>query len=78
MADAQEDDITIVEPISDLNVDAEFIKPISDKLHDFPNLFATENSELGSTGLIKHSIDTQGKGPIRLRPYRTGRKQKEE
>ena len=47
-------------------------------LHNFPNLFATENSELGSTGLIKHSIDTQGQGPIRLRPYRTGRKQKEE
>ena len=47
-------------------------------LHNFPYFFATENSELGSTGLIKHSVDTQGKGPIRLRPYRTGRKQKEE
>jgi hypothetical protein len=35
-------------------------------LHNFPNLFATKNSELGSTGLIKHSIDTQGKGPIDL------------
>ena len=78
VADAQDDDITIVEPISDLNVDAEFEKPITDLLHNFPNLFATENSELGSTGLIKHSIDTQGKWPIRLRPYRTGRKQKEE
>ena len=78
VANAQEDDITIAEPISDLNVDAEFEKPITDLLHNFPNLFATENSELGSTGLIKHSIDTQGKGPIRLRPYRTGRKQKEE
>ena len=78
VADAQDDDITIAEPISDLNVDAEFKKPITDLLHNFPNLFATENSELGSTGLIKHSIDTQGKGPIRLRPYRTGRKQKEE
>ena len=51
---------------------------MTDLLHNFPNLFATENSELGSTGLIKHSIDTQGKGPLRLRPYRTGRKQKEE
>ena len=78
VADAQDDDITIAEPISDLNVDAEFKKPITDLLHNFPNLFATENSELGSTGLIKHSIDTQGQGPIRLRPYRTGRKQKEE
>ncbi len=78
VADAQDDDITIVEPISDFNEDAELKKPITDLLHKFPNLFATENSELGCTGLIKHSIDTQGKGPIRLRPYRTGRKQKEE
>jgi hypothetical protein len=52
-------------------------KPIAELLRDFPKLFATKNSELGSTGLIKHSIDTQGKGPIRLRPYWTGRKQKE-
>ncbi len=70
VADAQDDDITIVEPISDLNVDAEFEKPITDLLHNFPTdciiLFATENSELGSTGLIKHSIDTIEKGPIRL------------
>jgi hypothetical protein len=62
VADAQDDDITIAEPISDLNVDAEFEKRITDLLHNFPNLFATENSELGSTGLIKHSIDTQEKG----------------
>ena len=77
-SDAQKDEITIVEPVTDPNVDAEYKKPIAELLHDFPNLFATENSELGSTGLIKHSIDTQGKGPIRLRPYRTGKKQKEE
>jgi hypothetical protein len=51
---------------------------MTDLLHNFPNLFATENSELGSTGLIKHSIDTQEKGPVRLCSYRTGRKQKEE
>ncbi len=25
---------------------------------------------MGSTDLIKHTIDTQGRGPIRLRPYR--------
>jgi len=77
-SDAQKDEITIVEPVTDPNVDAEYKKPIAELLHDFPDLFATENSELGSTGLIKHSIDTQGKGPIRLRPYRTGKKQKEE
>ncbi len=47
-------------------------------MRDFPKLFATENSKLGSNGLIKNSIDPQGKGPIRFRLYRTGRKQKEE
>ena len=47
-------------------------------LEDFKDLFATKDSELGSTGLIKHTIDTQGKGPIRLRPYRAPQKQKEE
>ena len=35
VADAQDDDITIVKPISDLNVDAEFEKPITDLLHNF-------------------------------------------
>ena len=28
--------------------------------------------------MIKHSIDTQGYGPIRLRPYRAARRQKDE
>jgi hypothetical protein len=58
-ADAeQENDIIIGESKTDPDVDAEFKKPIAELLCDFPKLFATENSELGSTGLIKHSIDT--------------------
>jgi hypothetical protein len=48
-------------------------KPIAELLYDFPNLFLTENSELGSRGLIKHYIATQGKRPFPLCPYRTGR-----
>jgi hypothetical protein len=43
VSDAQGNDITIVDKNSDLNVDAEFKKKIT-ILHDFPNLYATENS----------------------------------
>ena len=41
------------------------------------SLFAFATKDLGSTGLVKHTIDTQGLGPIRLRPYRSSPKQKE-
>ncbi|KZS03155.1 Uncharacterized protein APZ42_034186 [Daphnia magna] len=52
--------------------------PLAALLNEFTGLFATKDSGLGSTGLIKHFIDTEGKGPIRLRPYRTGQGQREE
>lgn len=41
------------------------------------SVFAFQTSELGNTGLVKHTIDTQGSGPIRLRPYRASPRQKE-
>ncbi|KAK4002002.1 hypothetical protein OUZ56_003861 [Daphnia magna] len=47
-------------------------------IRNISNIFATTDSQLGYTGLIKHSIDTQGRGPIRLRPYRAARKHQEE
>ena len=40
-------------------------------------MFATKTVELGCTGLVKHVIDTEGQGPIRLRPYRASARQKE-
>ena len=39
--------------------------------------FAFKTDELGHTNLVKHSIDTQGQGPIRQRAYRNSPKQKE-
>lgn len=39
--------------------------------------FAFKTDEFGHTNLVKHSIDTQGKGPIRQRAYRNSTKQKE-
>jgi hypothetical protein len=46
-------------------------------LEENSDAFASETKELGCTGLVKHTIDTQGQGPIRLRPYRTSPRQRE-
>ncbi|EFX68069.1 hypothetical protein DAPPUDRAFT_330446 [Daphnia pulex] len=34
------------------------------------DMFASKTRELGKTGLVKHHINTEGQGPIRLRAYR--------
>jgi hypothetical protein len=39
--------------------------------------FAFETSDLGNTELVKHTIDTQGQGPIRQRAYRFSPRQRE-
>jgi len=41
-------------------------------------IFATSTGELGKTGLVKHHINTEGQGPIRLRPYRIHKNEKHE
>ena len=41
-------------------------------------MFASTAGELGKTGLVKHHINTEGQGPIRLRPYRIHQKDKSE
>ncbi|KZS10449.1 Uncharacterized protein APZ42_025096 [Daphnia magna] len=41
------------------------------------HVFAFKTSHLGSTGLVKHVIDTQGLDPIHQRPYRASPHQKE-
>jgi hypothetical protein len=46
-------------------------------LEENSDAFASETKELGCTGLVKHTIDTQGQGPIRLLPYRTSPRQRE-
>ena len=59
-------------------VDPVYAPSLLQLLSDFKDLFAEKNSGLGHTGLIKHTIDTQGKGPIRLRPYRSAQKNRAE
>ena len=71
-------DGTVPDKVSAPQVDPLYQQPLAKLLADYSDLFATKDSQLGSTGLIKHSIDTQGYGPIRLRPYRTARRQKDE
>ncbi|KZS19907.1 Uncharacterized protein APZ42_013703 [Daphnia magna] len=43
---------------------------ITNFLIDRKSIFASTTGELGKTGLVKHHINTEGQGPIRLRPYR--------
>ena len=45
-------------------VDPVYATSLLQLLSDFKDLFAEKNSGLGNTGLIKLTIDTQGKGPI--------------
>ena len=56
----------------------EYKLKLKDLLEDFKDIFAASNTELGKTSILKHEIQTEGYGPIRLRPYRTARKHQEE
>ena len=47
-------------------------------LNDNQAMFASSTGDLGKTGLVKHHINTEGQGPIRLRPYRIHHNEKEE
>ena len=47
-------------------------------LNDKQAMFASSTGDLGKTGLVKHHINTEGQGPIRLRPYRIHHNEKEE
>ena len=42
------------------------------------SMFASTTGELGKTGLVKHHINTEGQGPIRLRPYRIHQNERRE
>lgn len=40
-------------------------------LHEFDDVFALDDSELGCTDIVQHYIDTEGHAPIKQMPYRT-------
>ena len=56
-------------------IKTEYIKSL---LQELKPIFAASNANLGKTNILKHTINTDGYGPIRLRPYRTARKHQEE
>ena len=55
-------------------LDENLRKQLLTLLNDFNHLFAGKNTELGHTGLIKHTIDVQGHSPFRLPPNRSALK----
>ena len=59
-------------------IDDEFREQLRTFLLDNHTLFAFSTSELGCTGIVKHRIDTEGKGPLRQRPYRASPMQREQ
>ena len=61
-----------------INVEPEFRQVVETLILKFNHLFANNNSDLGQTSIIKHLIETEGATPIRLRPYRTARQNRNE
>lgn len=64
--------------LSQIDVEKEYAIPVKKLLEGYIDMLATTTTELGSSDVIKHKIDTQGEMPIRQRPYRATPKQKEE
>ena len=46
-------------------------------LDNSQHIFGSKTDELGCTGVVKHTIDTEGRGPICLRAYRNSPRQRE-
>jgi hypothetical protein len=58
-------------------IGVEFQDELRDLLICHQHSFAFKTSDLGHTDLVKHTIDTQGQGPIRQRAYRFSPHQRE-
>ncbi|CAC5358979.1 Retrovirus-related Pol polyprotein from transposon 297,Retrovirus-related Pol polyprotein from transposon 412 [Mytilus coruscus] len=71
------------EMMQDVQVDWEQLsnseqEQLSELLNEFSDIFAKSDSDLGKTNLVSHSIDTQGHGAVKQRPYRVPFSQREE
>jgi hypothetical protein len=53
-----------------LNIEESDKIQLTNFLTDRKSIYASSTKELGRTGLVKHHINTEGQGPIRLRSYR--------
>jgi hypothetical protein len=59
------------------NVPAEGKTTMKNLLDNSQHIFGSKTDELGCTGVVKHTIDTEGRGPICLRAYRNSPRQRE-
>ena len=50
---------------------AEELAELKSLLGEFTDVFAFDNSELGCTDIVRHTIDTGDSKPIKQQPYRT-------
>ncbi|CAC5393047.1 unnamed protein product [Mytilus coruscus] len=71
------------ERMQDVQVDWEQLsnseqEQLSELLNEFSDIFAKSDSDLGKTNLVSHSIDTQGHGAVKQRPYSVPFSQREE
>ena len=62
--------------MSQLNLSLESLSPmevlkLKALIEEFSDVFALNDSELGCTDVLKHSIDVGGHSPIKQQPYRT-------
>ena len=46
-------------------------KQLHDLVHEYSDIFALDDSELGCTGIVHHVIDTGDHPPVKQQPYRT-------
>ena len=59
-------------------VKGEMRAPLRQLFQDFSDIFAVQNYDIGKTDVVEHHIDTGNHRPIRMRPYRTPFKLKQE
>ena len=69
-------ELEILKQISFDGICMENKKKLVKLLKNYTDIFATTNSNLGNTGVIKHVIDVQGQPPIKQRAYRVPYSQK--
>jgi hypothetical protein len=60
-----------------INIPAEGRVAMKNLLDNSHHIFGSKTEELGCTGVVKHTIDTEGRGPICLRAYRKSPRQRE-
>ncbi len=67
----------MVKPCQEM-LSAEQIKCLKKTLHDYSDVFAQEENDLGRTSLVQHQINTGNHSPIKQAPRRVSLAEREE